>query len=63
MKLKSFMEEGFVTNTPNPLTFTLTASTLNFLAVFFDTHPFFYQYVFTDKLMLFYIRTHWISFI
>lgn len=47
-----------------PLNFQLTLSTLNFLRLVFNLPDKFTKYAFLhDELMLFYIRTHYISFV
>ena len=47
-----------------PLNFQLTLSTLNFLRLVFNLPGKFTKYAFLqDELMLFYIRTHYISFV
>ena len=47
-----------------PLNFQLTVSTLNFLRLLFNLPDKFTKYAFLqDELMLFYIRTHYISFV
>ena len=46
-----------------PLNFNLTKSILGFLRMIFDMSDRFTKYVFIEELMLFYIRTHYISFV
>lgn len=47
-----------------PLNFQLTLSCLSFLKVVFDLPERFTKYAFIqEELMLFYIRTHYISFV
>ncbi len=60
---RNFLVKNEDMNAPCPINFMLTKYVLTFFKSIFEIPDKFTKYVFIEELMLFYIRTHYISFV